>query len=503
MASSTLSRTANQEQPLPSEEYVSRAMPRIMGTTGMTSIYLVAIFFIVNAATAASGGPAAFTYLFLGAITFFVPSAIATAQLGVMFPNEGSLYNWTHKALGGFMSFFIGFCAWFPGVLVMIAGADIVMSFLQGINSNWLTQPWQQGLVIIAIIIFSGLISVQSMRTVQLIVNVSIILIFLAVVLVGFSAIVWLVSGHHAAVNFAKLSDWGIQMNPTTGNFNLFGLITLAYLGTEVPLNMGGEIKPNGERRIVTRHIFWGTILVLVGYFITTTALLVVQGPSVGNVGGFSLITNVDMAFGGKLIGNVTIICIVFFFVIVPIVYNNSFARLLLVGGLDHRLPRAVARLNKHRAPAAAIWFQTWVAVLFSVLIFIGIPYIFRIANPADLATNVYNLMQAAATLVWALSTSFLFVDLAIFYRRDPAKFHSKRIFPMPILVISSLVGPIACLVAIVDTFFFSWIPSLIANTQWWYLVGGLTVVCLCIAMIGSIYATGEVGWQILQEEVG
>lgn len=502
MASSGLSRTANRERTLSSEEYVSRAMPRIMGTVSMTSIYLVAIFFIVNAATAASGGPAAFTYLFLGAITFFVPSAIATAQLGVMFPHEGSLYNWTHRALGGFMSFFIGFCAWFPGVLVMIAGADIVMSFLQGINSNWLTQPWQQGLVIIAVIIFSGFISVQSMRTVQLIVNTSIILIFLAVVLVGLSALVWLAGGHHVAVNFAKLSDWGVQMNPTTGNFNLFGLITLAYLGTEVPLNMGGEIKPNGERRIITRHIFWGSILVLVGYLIATTALLVVQGPSVGNVGGFSLVKNVDMAFGGKLVGNITAICIIFFFIIVPIVYNNSFARLLLVGGLDHRLPKAVGRLNKHRAPATAIWFQTWVAVFFSALIFIGIPYVFRIATPSDLATNVYNLMQAAATLVWALSTSFLFVNLAIFYRRDPVKFHSQRIFPMSILVISSIVGPIACLVAIVDTFFFSWIPSLISNGQWWYLVGGLTLACIIVAVIGSMFATGEASWQIMEEEV-
>ncbi|MDQ6660445.1 MAG: APC family permease, partial [Chloroflexota bacterium] len=143
---------AKLEQPLPSEGYITRAMPSVLGTVDMTAIYLVAIFFIVNAATAASGGASAFTYLLLGCITFFIPSAIATAQLGVMFPYEGSLYNWTHKALGGFWSFFIGFCAWFPGVLVMVAGADIVMSFIQGTNSHWLTEPWQQGLVIIGVI---------------------------------------------------------------------------------------------------------------------------------------------------------------------------------------------------------------------------------------------------------------------------------------------------------------------------------------------------------------
>src|SRR5579862_6702452 len=125
--------------PLLSEHYVPKVMPGIINTTDMTTTYLVVVFFIVNAATAAQGGPAAFTYLIVGAITFFLPCAIATAQLGHMFPHEGSLYNWTHKALGGYWSFFIGFCAWFPGIFVIIAGSDIVVSLLQGLNSNWLT----------------------------------------------------------------------------------------------------------------------------------------------------------------------------------------------------------------------------------------------------------------------------------------------------------------------------------------------------------------------------
>jgi amino acid transporter len=51
------------------------------------------IFFITNATVAASGSAAAFTYLLVGGITFFLPSVIATAQLGTMFPHEGSLYN--------------------------------------------------------------------------------------------------------------------------------------------------------------------------------------------------------------------------------------------------------------------------------------------------------------------------------------------------------------------------------------------------------------------------
>ena len=97
-----------------SEEYVPKAMPRILGTWDMTTTFVVSIYLASGATTAALGGPSAITYLLLGAVTFFVPCLVATAQLGTLFPHEGSLYNWTHKAMGGRASFFVGFCAWFP-----------------------------------------------------------------------------------------------------------------------------------------------------------------------------------------------------------------------------------------------------------------------------------------------------------------------------------------------------------------------------------------------------
>src|SRR6266851_3691742 len=156
---------------LVSEEYVVKTMPTILGKFDMVAIYLMIIFYATNAATAVAGGAAAFTYLLIGGITFFIPCVIATAQLGVMFPHEGSLYNWTHKALGGYWSFFVAFCAWFPGVLVMIIDGDAIGVYIQGLNIHWLIEPWQQGLVIIAGVAFSGVIAVQRFRMVKNTIN--------------------------------------------------------------------------------------------------------------------------------------------------------------------------------------------------------------------------------------------------------------------------------------------------------------------------------------------
>ncbi len=477
-------RASDRRHALASEEYVAKAMPPILGTLDMTATYLVVVFFIVNAATAATGGPAAFTYLILGALTFFLPCAIATAQLGSMFPHEGSLYNWTHRVLGGYWSFFIGFCAWFPGVLVIVSGADIAVAYIQGLNSNWLIAPWQQGAVIIGIILFASALSLQRLRTVQNVVNAIVALLFLAVLLIGLAGVIWLVKGHPSLTNFSQSAGWGVNQ----GNYYLFGLITLAYLGTEVPLNMGGELV---GRRVITRHLFWGTLLVLVGYFVATFSILVVRGTSVGP---FDLVTLVDTVLG-KVAGDITVIGIIAFFIAVPVVYNYTFARLLLVAGIDQRLPYKIGKLNKHRVPVNAIIFQTCIAIVFVALTFFVAPYVTTLGKPADLSTEVYNVTQAATTLVWAISTAFFFINLTVLYVRDRRAFHQQRIFPMLVLWASAVIGPIACLMAIVDTLLNSWI-SQIDNGHWLFIVGGLTVICLGIAAIGSMFASSEAAWE-------
>src|SRR5713101_8143245 len=157
---------------LASEEYIPKAMPPILGTFDMTATFIVAIYLVSCATTLVAAGPAGFTHLLIGAIVFFIPCLIATAQLGTMFPHEGALYNWTHKALGGYWSFFSGFCAWFPCVLIASSLADLFVSYIQGLFHAGLTEPWQQGLAICALLIIGGFISTWRFRLVQDLINV-------------------------------------------------------------------------------------------------------------------------------------------------------------------------------------------------------------------------------------------------------------------------------------------------------------------------------------------
>jgi len=473
--------------PLPSEEYVENAMPSILGSFDMTVVYVMIIFFITNATTAIAGGAATFTYWILGAITFFIPCAIATAQLGVMFQHEGSLYNWTHKALGGYWSFFVAFCAWFPGVLLMVAGADTVVTYLMGLNPNWFPQIWQQGVAVIVLLAICCIITLQPFRTVQNMANVMFGIILLAVIIVGVAGVAWFVGKHPSVTSFSQPSDW--WLTPT--NFVVFGATTHAYLGVAVPMNMGGEIL---GRKVITRHLLWGTMIVIAAYLVTTFTLLAIQGKAAtGTL--FSVVTVVDMGLN-KFFGDITAICVIGFFLMAPVVYNYSYARLLLVGGIDKRLPVNVGRLNKHRIPAHAIVFQTVVAIVLAAGVYLVVPLFTQLGNPADLTNEVYNIMLAASTLVWAISTAFLFINLVKFYLMDRHAFRKQRIFPMPVLWISIVFGVVACALSIIDTLYFSWVPQQIDNSHWWYIIGGLTLVCVIIAAFGAMLASSEAAWQ-------
>ena len=488
-------------EPLESERYVPRAMPNILGWWDMTALFIIILFFITNVPTAVAGGAAGLSLWIIGGIAFFIPCAIATAQLGVMYPYEGSLYNWTHKAFGVHMSFFVAFCAWLPSFLLILATGDLAVSCFQSLNQHWLVQPWQQGLVLMLLIAFSGVIAVQRHRTVQNMINAVVGLILLAVIIVFIACMVWLLKGHPSAASFRQVSDW----NPFNGGIiGLFGVITLGYLGVNIPFNMAGELAGNDRARskAIRRPLLWGTLIVLASYLLVTFAVLVVQGQNGAN-SLFSMVQVVQMVLG-TFVGDIVNICILATLVVATIAYNNAYARFLMIGGIDKRLPMGLGKLNRNRAPARAILFQTILAIVVSAILFLVIPYVGVIGGqPANVALEAYFVVVATATIVWAFATIFLFVDLLRLCFGNPKVFSALRILPIPVLLFFSLLGLFTGLAAMVDTLFNSYIPSLIPNNTWLLIVSIFTAIILIGGAIGSMMASSEAAFQDLTIEQG
>src|SRR5438067_5285535 len=149
--------------PLRSEQRTGQLLPRVLSRVDLLAIFIAIVLFIPNASLVQAtqgAGPATYFYWILGTVTFLLPGAIATGQLNRFMPVDGSIYVWTHRALGPLFGFFAGFCSWFPGVLVLLSAAASVLTLIQGIgvqisgiNANWLAPTWQQGIVVIIILL--------------------------------------------------------------------------------------------------------------------------------------------------------------------------------------------------------------------------------------------------------------------------------------------------------------------------------------------------------------
>lgn len=490
---------------LPSERYVPQTMPRVLGQADMLGLFIMAVFWVSNVTGIAMAGAAAFTYLLLAGVLFFIPCALVTAQLGVIFPHEGSIYNWTYQAFRGrnatFWSFFIGMCAWLPGVLSLVSAGDVFVNCLQTLNPNWLAPAWQQGLVIILFTIFCGWASVQRTRTVQNMINFTAVVVGVVVVLIALSAVIWLATGHPSATNFADGSGWAIHLtlDPNTTNIPIFGTVTLALLGATMPLNMGGEMKPNGQRSIITRHLLWGSLLILVGYFVLTFAVLTVGGQNAAfsAPNPIALLYSVARTTLGPFTSTIVMLGIMLFYVVVGVFENNISARLLMAAAIDRQLPVSLGRLNKVRVPANALIFQVVLAIVYTAVIFFGLPQLsFLGANTANLTTQAYTITAAGLLLIWAFSFMFPFIDAFLVYTRDRIAFTRQLICPLPILQISMLLGPLVCLAAIGATLTSSWIPALIPNNEWWYIILIVSGIVLVAAILMSMFATGQATWE-------
>jgi amino acid transporter len=160
--------TTRPEQPeeTVSERVAGGMLPRVLNTFDMVAIFVSIVLFITNAAVIQSAGPAAFGWWVIGFLAFLIPGAIVTGQLGRMFPGEGSIYLWTQKAFGPFWGFFAGFCAWWPGVLVMVATGTVVLSYLGYVFPSTIgsASVQVQGVIIIGFIVLSAVLANQRER---------------------------------------------------------------------------------------------------------------------------------------------------------------------------------------------------------------------------------------------------------------------------------------------------------------------------------------------------
>ena len=464
--------TSATEHKMISEKVAPVLVARTLGPFDLVVIFVAIVLFINNAAGVQFAGPSVFIFWIVAFLTFLITGAFVTSQLGRMFPEEGSLYVWTHKVLGPFWGFFAGFVAWWPGPISLVFIGVLFANYLQQaavfINPDCefpciFTESWHLGVVVLAVIWFSALMSYLKMRVTQNYVNVLFWFYAAVIFLIGFAGVWWLIDGNAAS------TDFGTGWNPLQGetlalglpaNLTFFSFAILALLGIETPLNMGAEVT-GGEKAIRT-FLLWGCVIVMAAYLWATWGNMTVIefGGANGTTGG---IETIGLSLG-RWFGAAAGLVMAWVVLTVAVVYNYSFGRLLFVSGLERRLPHQIGKVNRNQVPANAITLQSAIASIIAVLVF------FVLGSGESDPFRYFYVLYAGVTIVWCISTALLFLDIFFAKRAEPERFERERRVPTGFLFLCGAVGFIVNILAVLFIFVGSWYPISDANPSGWEL---------------------------------
>ncbi|HEU5228959.1 MAG TPA: amino acid permease [Ktedonobacteraceae bacterium] len=474
--------------PLRSEQYVGRWFPRVLSRLDLLAIFLISVVFIPNSSlvqASPDAGGATYLYWILGTLVFLVPGAVIVGQLNRFMPADGSIYVWTHRALGPLWGFFAGFCAWVPAIMTPLGTTASVLGVLQGIstelgsNMSWQLPPWQQGLMVVGMLVLAGWCSTLPLTWVLKMTKWTLALYSLAIVLVGLAGAVWLLGGHLSQVAV-------IKSMPPQGNWVIvYGIVVMALTGVEVPLTLSAETRQPNAASLFLR---WGSLFVLLAYLLGTFGVMAVV-PTASAGTPFSTITAVGIVFGpipAVLVGAIFFL----FFVVATIIYNVTFARILFVSALDHRLPSALVAVNRHGSPTRATMTQV-VIVLPLVFITYFLEPLITPAASMDFSARVYTVSQAVSTIIWCISMMILFLDVPVLLYRLRAVVARQRevLVASPwFLLLCCLVGGASSFVAIWSILSLSWDRHLIPDGQWMMVVSISTAVLLLLGLLGAAY---------------
>ncbi len=455
-----------------------KAFPAVLRMRDLTVLSFLTIVFMSNVNGVQLAGPAAFLYWTFGVLTFLVPTAYVTQWLVKRYPGQGGIYLWAVEILGQHWGFISAFCAWICATLATVSSSEGSIVYIQYLVPTWFTHPVELCFAIVALVAIATTVSILPLRILMRILLTIAVLYFSVCITQGIAGGVWLLQGHPAAVALNQPAQWGLN----SGNIAVYGIVIVALLGINTPLVMGGEIRGGNAGTIRTRHFIWlGIAFTFVAYISGTFGVMVVVPASQAGAPSAS-IQVISLVFGG-FAGTLAAIFTALGHFAITTAYVLMFSRFLNHVAKDSNLPAFLTRVNRAGVPVRSIVLQGSIVMVITLICYLIAPTLFeQYMKPDDLALAIYNVMQAVASIVWVISSMQLFALPLVFLFR-----HRKEKQGTPLVLISmACIGIAASMVAIWDTIMSSWIPNLIVNNHWTYIVLGVTFLALATGWLSG-----------------
>jgi amino acid transporter len=360
------------------------------------ALYMLAVGIGIRwIAVAAAVGPASLPLWALALFVFFVPLAVATAELTARYEGEGGIYLWARDGIGPLAGFICGWLYWIA-LMPYFAG---ILYFLSGLAIAAIGGDPKDSLLYISISVTISLlvtaVQVAGLKYGKWPPNVGMIGGWIVVFIIVATGAVIGTEGR-SATDF-RHSSYAVPFDFDTAI--LWGTIVFAYSGLETAGMLRNEIE-GGMRTVVRVLAIVGIGSIFVYLAGTSSFLVILPQSELTRLGGFSDALRTGLGHVG--LGRYAPLVIGLFALSMLgsfVAWFGVGARLPFAAGIDAFLPAIFARRNaKTGAPVPAILLQA--------VLMIGIAIL---SQAGSSVAGAYDFLVAMAVLGSTIPYLFVF----------------------------------------------------------------------------------------------
>ncbi len=381
-------------------DMVSDSSRRVLTVLTLALINVAAVMNLSQLSILAQTGLAAISFLAIAGIAFFIPTALASAELASAYPKKGGIYAWVKEAFGKNWGFFAIWLQWVENVFwypTVLSFAVATIAFI--IDPHLATNTLYTFITILFITWTVTLANFRGMKLSGKIssIGVTVGMMFPAALII-FLGILWLLLGKGSEIEFTTSA-----LLPDFGNINNLVLLLGAMLGlcgiemSAVHVNSVKDPKKNFPKAI---FLSAGLILGIFALGALAIAVVVPQKQILLSAGIMDAFSAFFSAFG--IAWALPIIAL---FVALGSIGTISTwiigpSKGLLATAEDGTLPPFFQRTNSQGVPTNLLLMQAGI-ITFLVVVYLFMPsinsfYWMLTALTAQLYLIMYVLMFAA-----------------------------------------------------------------------------------------------------------
>jgi len=328
---------------------------------GLWDLVFTQILFVVGLGWVGAGaklGSSHVTFWLLAVVLFYIPSAIVVMHLSRRMPFEGGLYEWARLGFNEWMGFLVGWNLWlYAMVLMSEVGVQAATNLAYATGVEWIAES-KWSIALASLIILGGLTALSTIglgagKWLHSAGGITMVVIFSA--MIGLPAVAWARGVKPVTAPF----EWTLPA-ATLFNLNILGKMGFAALGGfEYVAIFAGESRD--PAKIIGRSVLISAPVIALMFILGTGAVLFyVPVSSVDLVSPVSQVLAIAAKpFGaGAQIAGAVIMAVLGMRIAQASLNFSATARLPMVAGWDHLLPRWFTKLHPtYKTPVNSILF--------------------------------------------------------------------------------------------------------------------------------------------------